>query len=90
MTQLEQIESEIKRLQDLYGLGMVTTINWIDWREKKPRAGRWVLVLTKNHRIVIACRPKGSDVVFFVKGKFLVPLAWASRDIDQETNLLVL
>ena len=65
---------------------MKTTINWIDWRDEKLRAGRWVLVLTEGYRIVIACRPKGSDVAYFAKARFLTPLAWASRDVDEETN----
>lgn len=55
-----------------------TNIEWWEYEKKKPRAGLWVLVLSKNGKCFLACRNKESDVMWFAKGRsVLEPLFWA-------------
>ena len=54
---------------------------WTPIEEKRPRAGKFVLMKNDERFVAFACRLKGTDDYFIRKGqKFLNPIAWTTKD----------
>ena len=54
---------------------------WTPIEEKRPRAGRFVLLKNEDGFVAFACRLKGTDDYFIRKGqKFHNPIAWTTKD----------
>ena len=54
---------------------------WTSIKDKRPRAGQFVLLKNDEHFVAFACRLKGTDDYFIRKGqKFHHPIAWTTKD----------